>query len=215
MKITRYEDQHFYYVWKPHGIPSTFGHKKSFLDILEASTKNQEVSFFQAQKTVRTKKEEYGLLNRLDNITAWLLYFAKTPQAKESYRIAQKNWNIQKKYLADVQGKFNTQEWIIDYPLGHHKFENEKMVVVRNANYENRIRGKVLRVSTERKLLYYDAENNISTVAVTIKKWARHQIRAHLASIGYPIIGDPIYSKQKNISLLHLRSVGLSLVENL
>lgn len=57
--------------------------------------------------------------------------------------------------------------------------------------------------------MHYDKKTNTSDIMIRITKGIRHQIRAHLASIGYPIIGDTIYSKQQHNSPLQLRSIGL------
>lgn len=65
-KIIRYEDEHFYYARKPYGIPTTFGSQFSFLELLD----QQRPAFFVQLADVRTREEERGLLNRLDNDTA-------------------------------------------------------------------------------------------------------------------------------------------------
>jgi 23S rRNA-/tRNA-specific pseudouridylate synthase len=70
MKITRYQDDYFFYFWKPAGIPSTFGKEKSFLDIILSSNDKQVIEIVSYLKDMFTKAEEYGLLNRLDNETS-------------------------------------------------------------------------------------------------------------------------------------------------
>lgn len=62
----RYEDEKFYYVRKPQGIPTTFGSQFSFMEQLESERHPFLVELMKA----RTREEERGLLNRLDNDTA-------------------------------------------------------------------------------------------------------------------------------------------------
>src|SRR4051812_39234998 len=79
--IKRYEDEKLYYVRKPHGIPTTFGSQFSFLEEIQ----KQHPTFFTALSEHRTREQERGLLNRLDNDTAGLIYFAKTPEILSWY----------------------------------------------------------------------------------------------------------------------------------
>jgi 23S rRNA-/tRNA-specific pseudouridylate synthase len=55
--------------------------------------------------------------------------------------------------------------------------------------------------------LYYDEEKNISTLQIIISKWVRHQIRAHLSSIWYPIVWEKLYIKKASPEKLHLFSI--------
>jgi 23S rRNA-/tRNA-specific pseudouridylate synthase len=70
MNITRYQDNYFFYFWKPAGIPSTFGKEKSFLDVILNSEDKTVLEIVLYLKDMFTKAEEYGLLNRLDNETS-------------------------------------------------------------------------------------------------------------------------------------------------
>ena len=81
--IPHFSDEAFLYVWKPHGVPSTFGKTSSFLENIIA------MDFFVEQKKTFTIDQEYGLLNRLDNDTAGLLYFARTKPLYDRYIVAQ------------------------------------------------------------------------------------------------------------------------------
>lgn len=64
--ISRYEDSRFYYVWKPHGMPTTFGTQFSFLEKID----QKNPLFMQQLREQWTWQDERGLLNRLDNDTA-------------------------------------------------------------------------------------------------------------------------------------------------
>jgi 23S rRNA-/tRNA-specific pseudouridylate synthase len=88
----------------------------------------------------------------------------------------------------------------------HHQSNPEKMLVIQNPKDLRLGRGKQHNLKTKLQILHYDKKENVSTLLVTIQKGIRHQIRAHLASVGYPIIGDFLYGK-KSLEL-HLWSIG-------
>ena len=132
----------------------------------------------------------------------------------------QQEWKIDKFYVAEVYG--NIQEWLdkngneINYPIMHHRYNDDRMVVIRTEEDKAKWKWNVHEVQTEICEVDYNEKDNLSTIIVKIHKWIRHQIRAHLSSIGYPICGDDLYckSKNQNFDKLQLFSVGMS-VDNL
>ena len=208
MKLNRYEDKYFYYFRKPCGIPSTYGKEKCFLDYLIESDDKDIKAIIESQKEYFGEQEEYGLVNRLDNDTTGLLYLAKTPLFKDRYKQAQKDWKMEKYYIADVYWKFPENEKIISYPITHHKFSPDRMVVISDTKQTGKIDEKrIQKAVTHVQNLYYDEITNQTTLLVTISKWVRHQIRAHLSSIWFPIVWEKIYIKRPSSEKLHLYSV--------
>jgi 23S rRNA-/tRNA-specific pseudouridylate synthase len=166
------------------------------------------------------------LVNRLDNDTSGLLYFAKTPTIKENYLHLQSVWKTQKTYISDVSWnleiKYKNKPFVITSPIAHHRFETDRMVVLHNdfwtipteillAKYKNKIKWKLHEVKTKVTPLRYDQNTNSTTCSITISKWIRHQIRAHLSSIGAPILGEKVYTKKILSKKLHLWSVWLKI----
>ena len=212
MKINRYEDKYFYYFWKPYGIPSTFGQQKSFLDYLIESDNKNIQAIIARQREFFSEQDEYGLVNRLDNDTTWLLYMAKTPLFKDKYKQAQVDWKVEKYYVADVYGKFPENEKIISYPITHHKFSSDRMVVILDTEQTGKIDTKrIQKAITHVQVLYYDEVLNQTTLLVNISKWVRHQIRAHLSSVWFPIVWEKIYIKKPSNEKLHLYSIWVKL----
>ena len=216
-----YQDKNFYYFWKPTGLASTRWKSVSFLDLMSNENLNGNIrDIVDSQMEFFWKEKELWLLNRLDWPTTWLLYFAKNPKVYNKFRELQQEWKIDKFYVAEVYG--NIQEWLdkngneINYPIMHHRYNDDRMVVIRTEEDKAKWKWNIHEVQTEICEVDYNEKDNLSTIIVKIHKWIRHQIRAHLSSIGYPICGDDLYckSKNQNFDKLQLFSVGMS-VDNL
>lgn len=235
-----YSNKNYTLLRKPHKIASTFGEQQSILDYFSSPQELQTIiqnnsdfdqwqsycyldgytkdvnftSFVNNQTTQFTKEQEYWLLNRLDNDTWGFLYFAKNPQSYQLYKDQQKKWEIQKMYLAEVYGnpffKANSIITTIETPIMHHRFDEEKMIVLIDEKDKNNGRWIPHKVSTTIELIDYNKEKNTSLLRIMIHKGTRHQIRVHCKSIWAPIVGDPLYWPKPLISdTLHLRSIGM------
>lgn len=201
-----FEDRYCYYAWKPHGIASTWGKWPCFLDCVNAPQIQNDTPVLPDLSNHFSAVEEYWLLNRLDNDTAWLLYFAKNHANKKTWKDLQQQGRLIKYYLADVIGDVDWQRKCIAYPIIHHPQAKDRMLCVTKHidNFQ-----KLQYCETWVEKLFYDREKNYSCLLVMINKWVRHQIRCHLASIGCPIIGENIYKKRKDAGILHLWSIGI------
>lgn len=124
----------------------------------------------------------------------------------DSYRQLQADNKVEKHYIAQVIGKYDIKN--INYPIMHRS--SLKMIAIKSPTDLKKGRGKEHNVETFITTIDYDPKSNISTLLVKIHKGIRHQIRVHLASVGFPIIGDPLYGKSGTDEILHLRSVGFN-----
>ena len=200
-----YQDKNFYYFWKPAGLASSRWKSVSFLDLMCDENLDGDVrDIVNSQLEFFWKEKEFWLLNRLDWPTTWLLYFAKNPRVYSKFRELQKEWKVDKFYVAEVYG--NIQNWVdknwnvINYPIMHHRYNEDRMVVIRWDEDKLKWKWNVHEVATEICEIDYNGRDNLSTVLIKIHKWIRHQIRAHLSAIWYPICGDNLYCKSKTQS---------------
>ncbi len=219
-------------LWKPNGIPTTFGKETCFLDILMGKQPDLKINFtipsylspyidlpdfsqivlkkplIDHQLQEFGKDKELGLLNRLDNETAGFLYFAKNKKAFERYRRLQTEGKIHKWYIAQIRGLPKESAFEILLPIMHHKYKYDRMIVIRNPKDQKKGRSRVHTSSTIVKVLHTDKNKDITTLLVGIYKGVRHQIRVHLAAVGYPVIGDTLYGNDTDKGNLCLWSVG-------
>ena len=211
-----YQDKEFYYFWKPAGLSSSRWKSVSFLNLMsDENLKGGIRDIVDSQMEFFGKEKELWLLNRLDGPTTGLLYFAKNPRVYNKFRELQKEWKVDKYYIAVVYG--NIHNWaekngnVISYPIMHHRYNDDRMVVIRSEDDNAKWKWNLHEVETEICEVEYDEKENRSIILVKIHKWIRHQIRLHLSSIGYPICGDEIYckSKKQEFDKLQLFSVGM------
>ncbi|MBM3119174.1 MAG: RluA family pseudouridine synthase [Chloroflexi bacterium] len=122
-----------------------------------------------------------GMVHRLDRDTSGLMIIAKNSLAQQ-YLINQfKGRSVSKGYLVLVKGKLIPSQGIIDAPVGRDPANRKRMAVVTGGR-EARTRYKVKEYLGDYTLL-----------EVTTETGRTHQIRVHLAAIGYPVVGDSVY----------------------
>ena len=127
-----------------------------------------------------------GIVHRLDKDTSGLLIVAKNDMAHVKMSEQIKNHEVKKTYIALVRGIVKENEATIDMPIGRSNSDRKKMAVTKNGKNA---------VTHIKVLKRYD---KYTLLEINIETGRTHQIRVHLAHIGYPVIGDYIYSNGKN-----------------
>lgn len=131
-----------------------------------------------------------GIVHRLDKDTSGLIVAAKHDHALWYLQNQFKQRTVSKVYLALVNGALQPPEALIDAPIGRDPRHRQKMAVVATG------RGDARPAQTAfRALTYYTDYTHVECRPHTGRK---HQIRVHLAYIGFPVAGDTLYGRRKD-----------------
>ena len=141
-----------------------------------------------------------GIVHRLDKDTSGLMLVAKNEEAHEklSKMIASKE--VERHYLAIVEGVINHETGTIDAPIGRDPNDRQKMKVTDINSKEAVTHFKVL-----------ERFKNTTLIECILETGRTHQIRVHLAYIKHPVLNDPTYGKAKTEfgQMLHSKSIRL------
>ena len=134
--------------------------------------------------------ENLYLVHRIDKYTSGIVILAKDENIKKYFEDAFKNRNINKIYHAIVEGIVKNNKGTINLSIGKDKKNpNKRIILSVKSGGENAITNyEVLKKLKEHTLMKLNPITGRT-----------HQIRVHLSSVGHPIIGDKIYSKNAKI----------------
>jgi 23S rRNA pseudouridine1911/1915/1917 synthase len=126
--------------------------------------------------------ERPGIVHRLDKDTSGLIVVARNPEALAALQEAVREREVERRYLALAGGRLASRTGTIDAPIGRATRRRTRMAVAGAASREARTHFEVL------ELLARD-----SYVEARLETGRTHQIRAHFAAIGHPLVGDSTY----------------------
>ncbi len=124
-----------------------------------------------------------GIVHRLDKDTSGIILVAKNQAAYLNLTGQFKNRTVIKKYLVLVKGHLTPKDGVIEASIGRNRQNREKMAVVSE--------GKGKEARTEYSVVDYI--DDYTLLEVRPETGRTHQIRVHLAAIGYPVAGDKVY----------------------
>lgn len=142
-----------------------------------------------------------GIVHRLDKDTSGLMLVAKNEWTLEKLSEMISKKEVERKYLAIVDGLIKHDTGTIDAPIGRDINNRQKMAVTDINSKEAITHFKVL-----------ERFNNNTLIECILETGRTHQIRVHLAYIGYPVNNDPVYGRGKATSfgqMLHSYSLKL------
>ena len=130
-----------------------------------------------------------GIVHRIDKDTSGLLVIAKHDKAHEGLAKQFASHSIDRRYLAIVSGVPRQAEGTVDAPLARSPHDRKKIAIVSA--------GKGKRAVTHWKRL--DLLRDAALVECRLETGRTHQVRVHMASIGHPLVGDPVYGRGKSV----------------
>ena len=189
-----YEDQDVIVVNKPQGMvvhPAAGHPDHTLVNALLFHTKNLAES---------PEGFRPGIVHRIDKDTSGLLMVAKNAFARESLEKQLAEKTNKRLYLAIVHGNFSEKSGTIEAPIGRDHYNRKKMAVVEN--------GK----NAVTHFTVLEQFQKFSLIRCQLETGRTHQIRVHLAYIGHPVAGDPLYGPHHTLKgngqFLHAQVLG-------
>ena len=155
-----------------------------------------------------------GIVHRIDKDTSGLLIVAKCDEAHLGLAEQIKSHSFTRIYNAIITGNIKEDTITVDAPIGRHPVDRKKMAVIKGATSQT-VRDARSHFTVKERFGAY------TYVEVKLETGRTHQIRVHSASIGHPVIGDPVYKtnhdkfEKTNADLLagqclHARIIGFT-----
>lgn len=185
-----YSDNQIMAVSKPAGMLT---HAKGGI-VPEYTVKD----FFETHYLSDDRSDRTGIVHRLDRATSGVIVGGRTKEAVAELQRQFASRRVQKVYVAVVQGTLPQPEAIIDVPIAR----NPK----KPSTFRADSRGK----SAQTRYRVISIRNGYSTVLLFPKTGRTHQLRVHLAYLGTPIVGDPVYGTGNHSDRLMLHALQLT-----
>lgn len=145
------------------------------------------------------EKNRPGIVHRLDKDTSGLMMVAKGEKTHEKLSRMIANKEVERHYLAIVDGVIKHDTGTIDAPIGRDANNRQKMAVTDVHGKEAVTHFRVL-----------ETFSNHTLVECILETGRTHQIRVHMAYIGHPVSNDPLYGRGKSTEfgqMLHSKSI--------
>ncbi len=126
-----------------------------------------------------------GIVHRIDKDTSGLIVVAKNDYAHLSLAAQLKDHSMSRIYEAVVWGRFKDDEGTVNAPIGRHHIDRKRMAVTDRNSREAITHYKVL-----------GRYRDYTHIQCRLETGRTHQIRVHMAYIGHPCLGDPVYGRQ-------------------
>ena len=142
-----------------------------------------------------------GIVHRIDKDTSGVLVVAKNDEAHNKLSEQLKDHSMKREYYALIEGRIKNEKGTINKPLARNKRDRLKIGIVEGG---------------KQAITHYEVierYNGYSLIKCILETGRTHQIRVHMASIGFPLVGDPLYGFKKQKfklkgQMLHAKTLG-------
>ena len=175
--VVRYRDAHVFVIDKPAGL------------VVHPGAGNRAHTLQNGLLALDPKLgavPRAGIVHRLDKDTSGLLVVARTLEAHAALVTALREHAVRREYLALCVGDL-TGGGTVDKPIGRHRTDRLRMAVRSDG------RAAVTHYRIEERLARH------TLLRVILETGRTHQIRVHLAHIGHPLVGDPVYGGRRQL----------------
>ncbi|GFH40781.1 RluA family pseudouridine synthase [Lactococcus insecticola] len=132
-----------------------------------------------------------GIVHRIDKDTSGLLMIAKNDQAHEFLAAQLKAHTSKRRYIAIVHGNLLNDRGVIEAPVGRSTKDRKKQAVIAGGKH----------ALTHFEVL--ERFGDFTLVSLELETGRTHQIRVHMAYIGHPVAGDPLYGPKNELKPNH------------
>ncbi len=203
------ENTDFLVINKPSGLvvhPFDYSTEYTLVDFLQ---ENYPV-MFSIENIVTLQDKRIiplgGTVHKLDRDTSGIMVIAKNKKTFDELKLQFRNHTTTKSYLALVEGKVQKEKFTINAPLGRSKKEYKQSTNPVNP------RGELRDAITDVEVIKC---NETTTLVNLLPKTGRtHQLRAHMSSIGHPIVGDKVYGSKIDSERIMLHAESLTFTVN-
>lgn len=178
-----YEDAWIVVIDKPAGVPSHPLREHEVGTVASAL-----VARYPETSGVGYRLREPGILHRLDTDTSGLLIAARDELTFATLRAALKEGRMDKRYLALVDGRVSAPR-AIELAIAPHPRDSRRVVTL-EAEQAMQLKGAR---AARTEIVSAEPSGVYTKVEVAASHATRHQVRAHLAAIGHPLVGDALY----------------------
>ena len=187
-----YEDEYLMIINKKSGMvvhPGAGNYNHTLVNALKYYTDNlSDIDDFRP-----------GIVHRIDKDTSGLMVVAKDNKTHELLSLMFSKKEVHRKYIALLKGEFKYDTADIDAPIGRDKNNRQKMTIT-----DDHSRSAVTHLRVIKRY------KNFTLASLELETGRTHQIRVHMAYIGYPIYNDPVYTNDTCTSFgqfLHSSSI--------
>jgi 23S rRNA pseudouridine1911/1915/1917 synthase len=186
-----FEDNHLLVLEKPAGLLTIAGGTQ------EDNLQDQGKAYLKISKN-KPGNVFLEPVHRIDRPVSGIVLLAKTSKALSRLMAAMREGKYEKIYTAKVEGKWDQLEGRLVHYLTHDE-------------YHAQVVGKTHPQGKESRLSYHVVENgDVSLVEIILETGRYHQIRAQMAAVGHPIVGDSRYGSKTPLSRILLHHSRLS-----